>query len=221
MKLGKLHQAHDLHLLHGFTNMFTIKKASADDNLIFKSNDKDLYTYTVYTGKHNLDVEEGDSAWIVNSDLAYIVRGKKKVFNEGMTVVIKGYTPDEKSSRIQTYSNLPYINGCSTHQIFPPIRIGDPTLQLLYMPPNTSEQAHHIHSTVRCVYVLEGSGWSVQGMKDEVEEPLNAGDVLVLDKMTPHHFRTDNSHLVVVPLHVYSSTYLEHDHPMKNGTHKI
>lgn len=210
-----------MHLLLGFINMFNIKKAKLNQAEVFYSNDNDLYTYSVYTGKHNVDVEKGDSAWVVNSDLAYVVRGEKKVYNDGMTVVMRGYTPDEKSSRIQTYSNLPYVNGCSTHQIFPPIRQGDPTLQLLYMPPNTSEQAHHIHSTVRCVYVLEGKGWSVQGMKDIIEEPLNPGDVLVLDKMTPHHFRTEESHLVVIPFHVYSSTSLEHNHPMKEGTHLI
>lgn len=198
--------------------MFEIKKSRSG---IYKSNDKDLYTYTAYAGKHTVSVERGDSAWVVNKDSAYVVRGGKEVTNDGMIVVLRGYTPDEKSSSIQTYSNLPYINGCSTHQIFPPIRVGDPTLQLLYMPPHTSEQAHHIHSTVRCVYVAEGHGWSVQGMKDEIEDPLSAGDVLVLDKMTPHHFRTDDSHLVVIPFHVYSSTHLEHSHPMKDGTHRI
>jgi len=201
--------------------MFEIKKAQSGQSAVFQSNDKDLYTYTTYTGKHTIKVEQGDSAWMINQQSASVVRGEKEITNDGMTVVIRGYTPDEKTSSIQTYSNLPYVNGCSTHQIFPPIRVGDPTLQLLYMPPHTTEQVHHIHSTVRCVYVLEGQGWSVQGMSDTVEEQLNVGDVLVLDKMTPHHFRTDDSHLVVIPFHVYSSTHLEHGHPMKDGTHKI
>jgi len=204
--------------------MFEIHKSCGRfDNKVFRSKPFDLYTYTCYAGEHNPIVENGDSLWTINArGEAKVTRGTgNREYTSGMGVVMRGYQCDEKTSSIQTYSNLPYVNGCSTHQIFPPVRAGDPTLQLLYLPPHTAEQAHHIHSTVRCVYVLEGEGYSVQGMKDDVEVKLEAGDVIVLDKMTPHHFRTEGSHLVVVPFHVYSSTVLEHSHPMKDGTHII
>jgi len=39
--------------------------------------------------------------------------------------------------------------------------------------------------------------------------------------MEAHHFETQEDSLTVIPLHVYSSTPLEHNHAMKIGTHEI
>jgi hypothetical protein len=39
--------------------------------------------------------------------------------------------------------------------------------------------------------------------------------------MTPHHFVTEDDYLLVAPIHVYSSTALEKNHPMRNGTFEI
>ena len=82
--------------------------------------------------------------------------------------MIRGYRTENKSVELGTNTVLPYVNGCSTRQVFPPDRAGDPTLQLLKIPPHSSEQAHHIHSTVRVVYVLEGWGHSIVGMNGRV-----------------------------------------------------
>ena len=93
---------------------------------------------------------------------------------------------------------------------------------MLYIPPYTSEQAHHIHSTTRVVYVHEGKGKSHIGQDKKTKSfDLEAGDVLVLDKMIPHHFSTGKEGIVVLPLHVFSSLNQEFDHPMFNGTHRI
>ena len=58
-------------------------------------------------------------------------------------------------------------------------------------------------------------------MKGEDKYLLEVGDVIILDKMEPHHFETKEKSLTVIPLHVYSSTPLEHQHAMKVGTHEI
>jgi hypothetical protein len=58
-------------------------------------------------------------------------------------------------------------------------------------------------------------------MQGEEEYLLEEGDVIILDKMEPHHFETKDSHLTVIPFHVYSSTPLEHNHAMKLGTHEV
>ena len=115
--------------------------------------------------------------------------------------------PENKTSGIYTKAYLPYVNGCSTKQIFPPERVGDPTLQLLDMPPYSSEQAHHIHSTVRIVYVVSGTGKSLVGMdKMTISEDLYPGKVIILQKMCPHHFETDQDRIILLPLHVFSSS---------------
>jgi hypothetical protein len=71
------------------------------------------------------------------------------------------------------------------------------------------------------VLVLSGSGTSVVGMDTEnIREPLYPGKVVVLHKMSPHHFETDGERLIVLPLHVWSSVgHMESNHPMYNGTH--
>ena len=188
------------------------------------NNENDLYAFQTYIGNHeSIKVESGDSAWVIRTDHAEIIRGPNIIDSELCTTIIRGYCAPEQSSTYQSIANLPYINGCASHQIFPPIRPGDPTLQLLYMPLYTEEQAHHIHPTVRIVTVLEGRGTVVAGMGENIKEtPLIPGDVLVLEKMTPHHFYTKDSHLIVSPLHLYSSIPgKDYDHPMFNGTFKI
>lgn len=200
--------------------MFEIIHTDITNPAIYKSKPHDLYYYTVYVGGHVFNCEDGDSAWVITKTNAEVVRGGDgvSVHSTDLAVVIRGYRCENKKSDFSTISNLPYINGCSSHQVFAPVRHGDPTAQLLYIPPNASEQAHHIHSTVRVVYVIDGEGKSIQGMNNDKEGILLPGDVLILDKMTPHHFTTGDSHLTVIPLHIYSSTVLENSHPMKNGT---
>lgn len=188
---------------------------------VISSGEYDLYSYKAYIGEHIIDLEKGDSAWIVDSNGAETLRGNKLIKSTDLCVVIRGYQCSDKSTSFMEGSNLPYVNGCSSNQLFPPVRPGDPTMQLLYIPPNTSEQAHHVHSTARVVYVLKGSGESIQGQKGDTVVPLNEGDVVVLDKMTPHHFQTGDEPLIVIPIHIYSSTPLEKNHPMFNGTFEI
>lgn len=183
-----------------------------------------LYSHTVYTGHHWVNLEEGDTAWLVRNDAdnVSVIKGPMKVETEDMCVVIRGYNCPNKTVEIDgSDTNLPYINGCSTDQLIHPIRPGDPTLQKLTIPPYASEQKHHIHATPRIVYVYKGLGWSIVGMKSEKKYLLEEGDVIILNKMEAHHFETTENSLTVIPLHVYSSTPLEHNHAMKIGTHEI
>lgn len=183
----------------------------------------DLYFYKAYIGDHDINIELGDCAFYVNDEMteAFIRKGPARIHSTRLATIIRGYMPEDKSSTITGWTNLPYVNGCSTKQIFPPERIGDPTLQLLDIPPHSAEQAHHIHSTARVVLVLRGNGYSVVGMgKSVIRERLYPGKVVVLHKMSPHHFETDCDRLIVLPLHVFSSTgAMEKNHPMFNGTH--
>ena len=194
-----------------------------DEPIIIDSPDNELYSYKAYIGEHKeITVEKGDSAWIVSDTQVKSIRGYAKVSSEKLCVVIRGYAGDNKLSGYETLSNLPYVNGCTSNQLIAPLRIGDPTAQLLFLPKFTQEQAHHIHSTARIVYVLSGKGKSIQGMPGNLKEyKLKPGKVIILDKNIPHHFETKNSELVVIPIHIFSSTPLEYNHPMFNGTFKV
>lgn len=204
-------------------DLFGVQYFEPNTNIIVEAKDHDLYFFTSYIGQHEIAIEKGDCAYFLSEDkrTAYLQRGPETIKSTHVATVIRGYMPENKSCEIVTRTNLPYVNGCSTKQIFPPDRLGDPTLQLLDIPPYSSEQAHHIHSTVRVAYVVSGTGRSIVGMNDKnVIEDLYPGKVVVLEKMCPHHFETDGEHLIVLPLHVYSSIgAMENNHPMFNGTH--
>lgn len=198
-----------------------IKKfSSITDNESYHGEHNDLYYYCVYIGKASLIVEPMDSVWYVQDGFVASHRGGE-VHSTQMAVVIRGYTPPKRISEINTVAVLPYINGSATSQLLPPLRPGDPTFQLLSMPPHTSEQAHHIHSTARVVFIYEGAGTCEYGSKGNTKSmPLEKGDVMVIDKMYPHHFVTKEDSLIALPLHIYSSTESEGGHPMTYGTHQ-
>jgi hypothetical protein len=189
---------------------------------IVESPEGDLYAYRIYFGSHAVDVLKGDCAFTLTPDLltAEIKRGPAHFQSAHIATVLRGYAPENKSSTIRYGTNLPYVNGCSTRQIFPPERPGDPTFQLLEIPPYSSEQGHHIHSTARVVFVLAGSGHSIVGMPGHFKRTrLSRGMLCILNKMCPHHFETEGEKLVVLPIHIWSSTgSQEFVHPMFDGT---
>jgi len=191
---------------------------------IVHARSNNLYYFTVHLGSQEIAVERGDCAYWLSDDLetAHLGRGPMTVSSLQIATVIRGYMPEHRSTSMHQGTTLPYVNGCSTKQLFPPDRPGDPTLQLLYMPPHTTEQAHHIHSTARVVYILRGQGVSVVGTSEHtVRHELVAGTTCILEPMCPHHFETAGHPLVCVPLHIFSSVAGELDHPMFRGTHVV
>jgi len=192
---------------------------------IFLSQEESLYAYTVYIGQHNIQLEQGDCLYFISDDKkeALLINGKRTIKSLHCATIIRGYNPPSKTTALKANTFLPYVNGCSTRQIFPAERLGDPTLQMLYIPPFTSEQVHHIHSTARIVYCLEGVGYSIVGMRgNSIKTELKAGMTIILEEMVPHHFETEMEGLKVIPLHIFSSIgNLEFNHPMFNGTHIV
>lgn len=191
---------------------------------IVESTINDLYQYKVYIGKQTIFLDPKSSYWYIEDNVVVSKTGDKSTLSShNMCVEIYGYTPEARTSTFSKGTDLPYINGCSTKQLIPAVRPGDPTFQMLHIPAYTSEQAHHIHATPRVVYVVEGSGKSIVGSSDKnTSYLLNKGDVVILPKMVSHHFKTQAEFLTVLPLHIFSSIGSEEfNHPMFNGTHKV
>ncbi len=192
---------------------------------VFKAPDDHHYYFETYVGKHErIEVPRGGSAVYLSADArtAIRVRGPATITDsEKVCTMLPGFWPPAATKSLDGLTVLPYVNGCSTKQVFPPDRPGDPTLQYLRIPANSAEQAHHIHPTVRVVYTLEGHGTSVVGMeKNTVTEELVPGKVCILEPMCPHHFETPfGKKLIVVPFHVFSTVACsERSHPMFDGT---
>ncbi len=188
-----------------------------------KSRPEDPYFFETFVGHHKIPVPAGDSLYWIGADksVAFLNRGPAQIESPIFATLVRGFSPENKSSSVTGPTVLPYINGCSTKQIFPPDRPGDPTMQLLYIPSDSSEQEHHIHSTARCVYILRGTGTAIVGMGKGEKVDLSEGGVCVIEPMAPHHFETYQQSLTVLPIHVWSSTDIENNHPMFNGTFGI
>ena len=192
---------------------------------------RDAYYYEAYVGEHlGIEIEGGDSLVLLAEGRVRVdwLRGFgqrgdcRRANSRHFAVKFRGFMPDERTRELTDYRPLPYVNGCATKQLFPPDRLGDPTLQYLDIPPHSAEQAHHIHSTPRVVYILRGRGISDVGMEGRsVRTELVEGMVCLLEAMCPHHFETpQGEHLVCMPVHVFSSAgAAEFNHPMFNGTH--
>lgn len=200
---------------------------SPDERVTYTSDpEHDLYQYRVFIGDRMLQTDPRSSYWYLDetNGLAVARTGASGMVIESkkFCVEIFGYTPEYRASSYTRGTDLPYVNGCSTKQLIPPARPGDPTLQMLLIPKGCKEQEHHIHATARVVYVLKGKGRSIVGMgATQQAYDLYEGQTLILGKMIPHHFETTYDDLVVIPMHIYSSGREEHDHPMFNGTHRV
>lgn len=204
---------------------------------VIYSRHEDPYSFAAhFCTDEVIELERGDSAWTVrlvgeegsSRATCEVVSGPARVEvpSAGMTVVVRGFALPATTVQLDGENTvLPYVNGCSTRQIIPPPRPGDPTLQHLAIPPYSAEQAHHVHATARVALILRGRGVSVVGMEGaQVKTELLPGTLCVLHPMSPHHFETPQGEwLHVVPLHVWSSPPggIEYQHPMFSGTFRV
>jgi mannose-6-phosphate isomerase-like protein (cupin superfamily) len=206
--------------------LFGVKYFDTKNPSFYEASTEQLYYFSTYIGSQTVPVEKGDSIYYFNEalDTAIVEKGPCTIKSQHLATIIRGYMHPKATISLKGVTTLPYINGCSTKQIFPPIRLGDPTLQYLKVPPFSKEQEHHIHSTFRVVLILEGKGKSIVGLNGKTETTdLGPGTVCIFEPMSPHHFETDTeSSLIAIPLHIYSTIgSLEKNHPMFNGTINI
>jgi hypothetical protein len=189
-----------------------------------EANDNDLYYYKAFLWEKSIIIDKWDSLYHLSNDKKnmFFSQWPKEIPIKNYWVLLRWYSNWEKSSTIDN-SNLPYVNGCSTREIFHTERPGDPTAQLLTIPAYSSEQQHHIHSTVRVVYILEWEWYSVVWMKDNnIRTKLEPWMMIVLEKFAPHHFETEWKKLIVLPIHIFSTIWsIEKNHPMFNWTHLV
>lgn len=117
---------------------------------------------------------------------------------------------------IEEKGRLAYIDGCSDTILVPPPRLGDPSLNQLYFPPNI-EQTYHTHPSIRLGCVVAGAGFA--SLK-EGELPLNTGDLFCLEEHEQHRFRTEGNSMTIVVYHPdgdWGPT--DHNHIMLNRTY--
>lgn len=110
---------------------------------------------------------------------------------------------------------LRYIDGCSDSLLISPVVLGDPCLNLLYLPPRTT-QRQHTHPSCRLGMIASGRGVC---RTPDGDFDLHAGMVFQIAPDAKHSFHTQSDSLRVFAWHPDSDTGpTHHDHPMINRT---
>jgi len=115
----------------------------------------------------------------------------------------------------ESEGRLRYIDGCSDSLLISPVVLGDPCLNLLYLPPGTT-QRQHTHPSCRLGMIASGRGVC---RTPDGDFDLRAGMVFQIAPDAMHSFHTHDESLRVFAWHPDSDTGpSHHDHPMINRT---
>lgn len=116
---------------------------------------------------------------------------------------------------VENQGRLTYIDGCSDSLLISPVVLGDPCLNLLYLPPHTV-QTQHTHPSCRLGMIISGEGVCQIPGKSHA---LSPGMLFKIAADALHSFHTENQSLRVIAWHPDSDFGPAHqDHPMINRT---
>lgn len=116
---------------------------------------------------------------------------------------------------VEEKGRLEYIDGCSDSLLLSPVVLGDPCLNLLYLPPRT-QQTQHTHPSCRLGMIISGEGICRTPDRDIA---LHPGMVFSIAPDAEHSFHTAANALRVIAWHPDSDFGPANaDHPMINRT---
>lgn len=139
------------------------------------------------------------------------VRGGKGIVmaREGHRSLFQIGGPVEQKGRLK------YIDGCTDSLLIPPVKLGDPCLNLLYFPPGIDQTAH-THPSDRIGVICSGRG---ECETPDGIIPLTPGTMFRIPYEGMHKFRTTDSEMRVIAYHPDSDFGPEDEnHPMINRT---
>ncbi|MEN8678880.1 MAG: AraC family ligand binding domain-containing protein [Akkermansiaceae bacterium] len=175
-------------------------------------------------GTHFLFVTEGqatlrflDLEFPLTAGMYAAVPGSCEISGgDGIAVTRKGFCGFfNLGGPIEEEGRLRYIDGCTDSLLIPPVRWGDPCLNLLHIPANT-HQSQHTHPSHRVGVIVSGRGHCIT---PDGKIPLVPGLVFVIPEESQHSFHTGNEALRVIAYHPESDFGpTDETHPMVNKT---
>ena len=117
---------------------------------------------------------------------------------------------------VESWGRLKYIDGCSDSLLIPPVKLGDPCLNLLYFPPGIDQTEHtHPSDRIGCVYAGRGTCVTPEGLID-----LEPGVIFRIHANGLHKFRTlKGEPMTVIAYHPDSDIGPTDElHPMRSRT---
>lgn len=117
---------------------------------------------------------------------------------------------------VEEKGRLKYIDGCSDALLIPPVLMGDPCLNFLYLPPGINQTAH-THPSVRIGLIISGEGHCKTPWGNFALQP---DTLFILYEESLHSFHTTDLPLRLVVYHPDSDFGPTHEnHPMVNRTY--
>jgi mannose-6-phosphate isomerase-like protein (cupin superfamily) len=166
----------------------------------------------------------GVSELKVPSGFYFSIPGEAHVFvnnprARGIIVSARGHSGFLTMGWLEIMGRLRYIDGCTDSLLVPPIKMGDPCLNLLYFPKNT-DQTMHTHPSDRIGMILSGYGVCVtEDSESETHTPLKPGMLFCIHAGGRHKFRTEDKVMRVLAYHPDSDFGpTDEVHPMINRT---
>ncbi len=175
-------------------------------------------THYGYVQSGQATIEFAGNAYGLQTGMYFAVPGPLRLTGSGC-----GFVASRLSYRgffqiggpVEQMGRLRYIDGCSDSLIIPPVVMGDPCLNLLYLPPET-RQTGHTHPSCRLGMIVSGSG---RCLTRQGTLTLSAGMTFEIAADAWHSFHTDADPLRVIAWHPDSDCGPTHsDHPMINRT---
>lgn len=200
------------------------------------------YFVFVYEGEAQMKIELGIES-ILPKDTYFSIHGEFSLSGAFKAVVIEVHVDKGEFKKnnytamthiggvVEEKGRLKYIDGCTDSLLIPPVKKGDPCLNHLHFPKQTT-QTPHTHPSHRIGLVIRGEGKCVTPFGDL---PLVEGCIFVIKEYNgsekaigldgnqyetgTHKFDTKESGMDVIAFHPDSDFGAEDEfHPMINRT---
>lgn len=222
-------------------NKYPLKYYNVINGVGMKIDNNKSYFVFIYDGIATLETKDKLISHLPKNTY-YSVYGKHKLYGYFKAIVIEvlnGGVFQHDNYKAVTHiggcveetGRLKYIDGCTDSLLIPPVKKGNPCLNHLHFPKNTT-QTPHTHPSHRIGIVIRGEGKCVTPFGDL---PLVEGCIFVIKEYNgidkaigldgkeyetgTHKFDTQNSNLDVIAFHPDSDFGAEDEnHPMINRT---
>ncbi|VEP16269.1 AraC-like regulator [Hyella patelloides LEGE 07179] len=181
-------------------------------------NDSEQDTHFLFVSEGEVTLKSSNGEFLLRENSFATVPGNFSLDGSGQVLVatLLNYTGFFSiGGPIEPLGRLKYIDGCSATVLINPLKLGEPCLNFLYVPPGIS-QTPHTHPSLRIGLVASGSGTCTV---DEGIFEMEEGTVFCLPENKLHSFSAIDDSLRIIIYHPDSEVGPTDDsHTMLNNT---
>ena len=181
-------------------------------------NDSERDTHFLFVSEGEVSLKSNNGEFLLQENSFATVPGNFSLDGSGQVLVatLLNYTGFfNLGGPIEPFGRLKYIDGCSATVLINPLKLGEPCLNFLYVPPGISQTAH-THPSLRIGLVASGSGTCTV---DEGVFKMETGTVFCLPENKLHSFSAIDDCLRIIIYHPDSEVGPADDsHTMLNNT---